>query len=110
MEIATEQKLNAEIVQKAWEDAQFKEELLKNPVATMEKFAGQKLKLAEGQKLVVVDQTDPSTVYFNLPRKIDLDSVELTEEQLETVAGGTTPFCALGIGIMAGVAIWEAVH
>lgn len=110
MEIAAEQKLNAEIVQKAWEDPQFKAELIKNPAETMEKFAGHKLNLAEGQKLVVIDQTDTSTVYFNIPRKIDIDSLELTEEQLETVAGGSTPFCAVGLGIMAGVAIWEAVH
>ncbi|RSK47566.1 NHLP leader peptide family RiPP precursor [Hymenobacter rigui] len=110
MEIAAEQKLNAEIVQKAWEDPQFKEELMKNPAATMEKFAGHKLNLAEGQKLVVVDQTDTSTVYFNIPRKVDVDSLELTEEQLETVAGGSTPFCAIGYGFVVGIALWSATH
>ena len=106
MEVAAEQKTNAEIIQKAWEDAQFKEELLKNPVATMEKFAGQKLKLAEGQKLVVVDQTDPSTVYFNIPKKIDVDNVELTEEQLETVAGGADPVTEYLVGKVIDVVLW----
>lgn len=110
MEIAAEQKINAEIVQRAWEDTQFKEELMKNPVQTMENFTGRKLNLAEGQKLVVVDQTDTSTVYFNIPKEIDIDSLELTEEQLETVAGGSTPFCAIGLGIVVGIELWDATH
>ena len=109
MELTQEQKFNAEIVQKAWENAQFKSELIADPVTTMEKLTGQKINLPEGQKLVVVDQTDESTVYFNIPRKVDIDSLQLTEEQLEQVAGGLTPtFIALGYGIMAGVAIYAA--
>jgi hypothetical protein len=111
MEFTQEQKLNAQVVQKAWENAQFMSELMANPVETMEKFTGNKISLPEGQKLVVIDQTNESTVYFNIPRKIDINSLELTEEQLEMVAGGLTPtFIALGYGIMAGVAIYAATH
>lgn len=110
MEISKEQKLNAQVINRAWEDTQFKSELLTNPVETMEKLTGRKVSLAKGQKFVVVDQTDDSTIYFNIPRKIDIDTLELTQEQLEMVAGGSTPFCAIGLGIMAGVAFWEAVH
>lgn len=111
MEITQEQKLSAQVVQRAWEDAQFKNELIANPVGTMEKLTGHKLNLPQGQKLVVIDQSDESTVYFNIPKKVDANSLELTEEQLEMVAGGITPtYIALGIGFMAGVAIWEAVH
>lgn len=111
MEFTQEQNLNAEVVQKAWEDAQFRSELMANPVETMEKLTGQKINLSEGQKLVVVDQSDESTVYFNIPRKIDSDSLQLTEDELEQVAGGITPtFIAIGYGITAGVAIWAATH
>jgi hypothetical protein len=110
MEFSQDQKLNALVIQRAWEDTQFRNELMANPVGMMEKLTGHKISLPEGQKLVVVDQTDTSTVYFNIPTKIDINSSELTEEQLEMVAGGSTPFCAIGLGIMAGVAIWEAVH
>jgi hypothetical protein len=109
MEITQEQKLNAQIIQRAWDDAKFKSELLANPVEVMEKLTGRKLNLQEGQKLVVVDQTNESTVYFNIPKKVDLETLELTQEQLEMVAGGLTPtFLALGYGIMAGVAIYAA--
>jgi hypothetical protein len=109
MEITQEQKLNAQIIQRAWDDAKFKSELLANPVEAMEKLTGRKLNLQEGQKLVVVDQTNESTVYFNIPKKVELDTLELTQEQLEMVAGGLTPtFIALGYGIMAGVAFYAA--
>ncbi|WP_240635561.1 nitrile hydratase subunit alpha [Hymenobacter rigui] len=53
----------AEIVQKAWEDPQFKSELLANPTQAIEKATGHKFNLPEGKTLVVRDQTDESTVY-----------------------------------------------
>ncbi|WP_082603419.1 NHLP leader peptide family RiPP precursor [Flavobacterium sp. Root901] len=93
MEFTQEQKLYAEIVQKAWENAEFKKELVANPLAAIEKVTGKKLNLPEGKTLVVRDQTDDSTIYINLPAKANLDDVELSDKQLETVAGGyTTPF------------------
>ena len=91
MEFTQEQKLYAEIVQKAWEDSTFKEELVANPVAAIEKFTGKKMNLPEGKTIVVRDQTDESVVYINIPatQKKSVD-VELNEEQLEAVAGGIT--------------------
>lgn len=110
MEFTQEQNLNAQVIQRAWEDTQFKSELMANPVGTMERLTGHKISLPEGQKLVVVDQTDISTVYFNIPPKIDIDNLELNEEQLEMVAGGSTPFCAIGYGFVVGIALWSATH
>lgn len=109
MELNQEQYLNSQVVQKAWDDAEFKKELIANPVTTMEKFTNKKISLSEGQKLIVVDQSDESIVYFNIPKRIDVDSLKLTEEQLEQVAGGITPtFIAFGYGFTVGVAIWAA--
>ncbi|MEC3875857.1 NHLP leader peptide family RiPP precursor [Chryseobacterium salviniae] len=89
MEFTQEQKAYAEIVQKAWEDAEFKKELVNDPVAAIEKFTGKKLNLPEGKTLVVRDQTDESSVYINIPTapKNTADA-ELSEEQLEAVSGG----------------------
>ena len=82
-----------------------------NPVATMEKLTGEKVNLPEGQKLTVVDQSDESTVYFNIPKRVEIDNLQLTEEQLEQVAGGITPtFIAFGYGFVVGVSIWAATH
>lgn len=111
MEFTQEQKLNAQVIQKAWEDDQFMSELKANPVAAMERLTGQKINLPAGQKLVVADQSDESTIYFTIPRKVNMDNLQLTPEQLEQVAGGLTPtFIALGYGFMAGVAVWAATH
>jgi hypothetical protein len=87
MEFSQEQRMYAEIVQKAWEDADFKKELTTNPVAAIEKLTGTKLNIPVGKTLVVRDQTDESTVYINIPAKPAMD-VELNEEQLEAAAGG----------------------
>jgi hypothetical protein len=89
MEFTPEQKLYAEIVQKAWEDTAFKEELVANPVTAIEKLTGKKMNLPAGKTIVVSDQTDESTVYINIPAKQNMDDVELNEEELEMVAGGT---------------------
>ena len=92
MEFSQEQKTYAEIVQKAWDDASFKNELTANPVAAIEKLTGKKLDIPAGKTLVVRDQTDESTVYINIPAKPEVN-VELNEEQLELVAGGIDGGC-----------------
>jgi hypothetical protein len=88
MEFSQEQKSYAEIVQKAWEDADFKKELTANPVEAIEKLTGNKLYIPAGKTLVVRDQTDESTVYINIPSKPNMEDVELCEEHLDLVAGG----------------------
>ncbi|WP_082474739.1 NHLP leader peptide family RiPP precursor [Chryseobacterium sp. Leaf201] len=87
MEFTQEQNVYAEIVQKAWEDAEFKKALLANPVEAIEKLTGKKMNLPEGKTFVVRDQTDESIVFINLPPQQNAD-VELNEDQLEAVAGG----------------------
>lgn len=109
MKNAQEQQLNAQVIERAWEDENFKKELIAKPIQTMENLTGYKINLPEGKKLVVVDQTDENVVFFNIPRKIDMNSLELTEDQLEQVAGGATP-AALLYGIGMGIAIWAATH
>lgn len=88
MEITKEQKLYAEIIQKAWDDADFKHELIENPVAAVEKLTGKKLNLPEGKTLIVKDQTDESQVFINIPAKPNVHDMELNENQLEMISGG----------------------
>ena len=87
MEFTQEQKSYAEIVQKAWDDADFKKELTVNPIEAIEKLTGRKITLPAGKKLVVRDQTDESKIYINIPAKSIAD-IELNEEQLDVIAGG----------------------
>lgn len=76
------------IVSKAWEDTGFRKELLADPVRTIEKLTGVKVVLPEGKSLVITDQTDKSNIYVNIPAEPEVENMELTEEQLEAVAGG----------------------
>ena len=76
------------IISKAWEDANFRKELIVDPIKTIEKLTGIKLVLPEGKSLVIADQTDKSKIYVNIPSEPEVENMELTEEQLEVVAGG----------------------
>lgn len=116
MEFTQEQKLYAEIVQRAWEDDQFKADLVANPVAAIEQLTGQSLNLPKGKTLVVRDQTDGEKVYINIPAKPNTEDVELNEDQLEAVAGGADrPWYdiqghVIDAGFAAGVAIYKALQ
>ncbi|MCU0325972.1 MAG: class IIb bacteriocin, lactobin A/cerein 7B family [Spirosomaceae bacterium] len=104
MEKVQTQEMYAQVVQAAWEDAQFKKDLVANPVDAIEQLTGLRIELPQGQTLVVADQTDESKVYLTIPRKVEIDNVELNEEQLEAVSGGALPYVVLSY---AG-AFWTA--
>lgn len=76
------------VISKAWEDAEFRKELLVNPVEAIERLTGVEVIVPEGKELVIVDQTDKSKVYVNIPSEPEIDNIELTEDQLEAIAGG----------------------
>ena len=80
-------KLYKDIVTRAWEDVNFKNELLSKPLETVEKINKCGLNF-EDKKIIVEDQSDSNKIYLNIPQKIDFENLELSEEQLEKVAGG----------------------
>lgn len=92
MEITKLSKVDQEnwknIFAKCHEDAEFKKELIANPVKVLEKLAGKKLNMG-GYKFIVTDQSDASTIHINIPENENADDLQLTEEQLEFVAGGS---------------------
>ncbi len=100
-----QQKQSAELVktlaQKAWESSAFKEQLMKNPASTIESVTG--YKMPSDIKIVIDDQTDDSNIYFNIPRQVDINEIELTDEQLEMVAGGSDPFLVGAVVFLAVV-------
>lgn len=79
------------LVEKAWENPSFKTQLIGDPIATIEYFTGKQLTLPKEKKIVIEDQTDSSIVYLNLFAEPDISEIELTEEQLQMIAGGITP-------------------
>ena len=115
-----QQKQGAELmkalVEKAWENANFKDQLVKNPTVAIENFTGKNFTMPEGKKVVVEDQTDSSVIYLNIPAEPNLDELELSNEQLELVAGGVVPILILTIplaealgAVALGAGIYAAV-
>lgn len=82
------------IIEKAWEDEAFKQELLANPKAAIEKLAGGSLDSLKGKDVVVHDHTDTSVIYLSIPP--NPEDLELTEEELEEAAGGDNGVCNTG--------------
>lgn len=89
MKVSEEQNLVYTVLNEAWNNPAFKEELIASPVEAVRKLTGQTMQLPEGvDRIQVVDQTDEKTWNINLPAQPNMDDVELNEEQLEIVAGG----------------------
>lgn len=95
--------------QKAWEDSAFKNQLVVNPVETIEQYIGKKIPGLYDKKVIVDDQTDSSVIYLNIPQRLDLNNLELTEEDLELIAGGITPTLAYAGGFLLVTAVGAAV-
>ncbi len=81
----------SKVIDKAWDNPSFKQELIKNPLEAIESATGERLNIPSGKKLVVIDQTNTEIIYLTIPPEPNLDDMELTDEQLELVAGGSDP-------------------
>lgn len=108
------QEVVSSLISKCWEDSSFKAEFMSNPHATLESFTGKSIEIPEGKTVVVCDQTDSRYAYLNIPAAPSLDELELTDEQLEAVAGGEP--ITIGVTIFyivtataAGVSIGTAI-
>jgi Nitrile hydratase, alpha chain len=79
-----EQQVNqwGQIVTKAWQDDAFKKRLLANPTAVLKE---QGLEVSAGVQVRVVENTD-QVIHLTLPAKPR--EGELSEDELENVAGG----------------------
>jgi hypothetical protein len=72
------------LIAKAWKDEVFKQELVNNPKAVIEKELEQKL--SSSVKIQVLEENS-DTLYLVIPQAPQV-SEELSEEALESVAGG----------------------
>ena len=81
----TRKDIEAHIIGQAWKDEAYKQELLSNSKAVIEREFGVQL---PAEVNVRVMEENLTNLYFVLPARPNLSNVELSEEQLETVAGG----------------------
>jgi hypothetical protein len=73
------------IIERAWKDPDFKKEFTTDPKGTIEKYSGQKL---PSDIHILVHEEDAHTMHLTLPAPPP-NLAELSDEELERVAGGT---------------------
>jgi hypothetical protein len=81
--------LEAKIVKRCWEDEAFRQEFTADPVGTAVKYLEVP---AANLPNIVVHEEPTGSWHIVLPAK-PAGAGELSEADLEKVAGGTTPFC-----------------
>lgn len=80
------QQLEQKLTEKAMKDISFRQQLIENPIASIEAETG--IKIPDAMKIIVLEE-DPQTVYLVLPCvPFNNIEIELSEAELETVAGG----------------------
>jgi hypothetical protein len=85
------------IAAKAWSDAEFKKKLLADPAAIAQEFG---LPVPSGIELRVVEDS-PTVRHFVLPPRPNMS--ELSDEQLDQVAGGASVCSTTGLSTVPTV-------
>jgi hypothetical protein len=81
------QQLEQHLIEKAMKDESFRKQLIENPGAAIEAETG--MKIPDNIQIKVLEE-GPQTVYIVLPQlPIQNNEMELSEAELESVAGGT---------------------
>jgi len=76
------------LIERCYKNTSFKDKLVNDTDNTIRELYPD-FYVEEGKKIVIEDQTDSNIVYLNIPKEPNLDELELTDEQLEMVSGGT---------------------
>jgi Nitrile hydratase, alpha chain len=108
----TKRDLEVALVEKCWKDPEFKKQILADPKGMLERHIGTKL---PGDLKIFVHEENAESVHFSLP-PAPTNAMELSDEDLEKVAGGTElvvafvagTAVALGVAGLAGGAIATA--
>jgi hypothetical protein len=92
----TRRDLETALIEKCWKDAEFKRQVISDTKGMLERHTGQKL---PAQLKIFVHKEDANTLHYSIP-PAPANLTELSDADLEQVAGGTL----LTIAITAGVA------
>ena len=91
----TKRDLETALIEKCWKDPEFKKQVVSDPKGMLERHIGQKL---PADLKIFVHEEDANTLHFSLPPSPS-NATELSDEDLEKVAGGTE------LGVLMSVAL-----
>jgi Nitrile hydratase, alpha chain len=111
----TRRDLETALIEKCWKDPDFKKRVVSDPKGMLERHIGQKL---PSEVKIFIHEEDTNTLHFSIPPP-PANVTELSDEDLERVAGGTdvvitaavTTF-AVGVGLTGAwaTAIYSSGH
>jgi hypothetical protein len=90
----TRRDMEADVIARALKDEAFRRALVEDPTGTLERELG--VRVTEGVALTVVEET-PKNRYLVLPPR-PAGGGELSDSELESVAGGDAYACTLAYG------------
>jgi hypothetical protein len=91
----------AKIVKRSWEDEDFRREFTSDPAGAFVKYLNAPpASLPE----ITVHQEEPGSWHIVLPQK-PLNANELSDQDLEKVAGGSTPACVASFVVSTAVTL-----
>jgi hypothetical protein len=82
------QEMERRLIERSLQDDDFRRRLLEDPKATVEEELG--VRLPEEVRVVAVEET-ADTIYLALPNRSPAEQGDLSDQELESVAGGGVP-------------------
>lgn len=92
------------LIQKCWKDQDFRQQVINDPKGMLERHLGQKL---PPQLQIVVHEEDSNALHFTRP-PAPQNLAELSDDDLEKVAGGTDVIIGTAILTLFGSAAMSA--
>jgi hypothetical protein len=98
----TRKDLEAKIVARAWQDDEFRRQFVTDPKRQFEERLG--FKLPDALRMTVHEE-DENSLHFVIPMKPKEALGELSDEELETVSGGTDVVTTVSVTVIVALSI-----